>query len=209
MQLKAKPLRWLALGTALILPASAVAGIKCWTDKDGVRACGNFVPPEYSQQQSVTIDNSGVTVNTQNRAKTKEELANEAAEEKRQAEEKAQKEKQAAADHVLLQTFTSEQDVIDSRDRKLSALDASIGITHAAIDSLKNKLSQLQKRAASAERNGRPISDDLKSDMDGINKQIADKQAYIASVEKEKDGIKAKYDGYIKRYRELTATKPQ
>ena len=31
----------------------AGANIKCWTNEDGVRECGNKIPPEYSQGASV------------------------------------------------------------------------------------------------------------------------------------------------------------
>ena len=38
-----------ALAVAL-LPLPASAGIKCWTNDDGVRECGNTVPPKYAQK---------------------------------------------------------------------------------------------------------------------------------------------------------------
>ena len=40
----------LAAVALLALPPMAGAGIKCWTNNDGVRECGNAVPPEYAQQ---------------------------------------------------------------------------------------------------------------------------------------------------------------
>lgn len=42
--------KFLAAACLLTLVASmqANAAIKCWTNNEGVRECGNRVPPEYS-----------------------------------------------------------------------------------------------------------------------------------------------------------------
>ena len=67
------------LGSVLVAPAEAAktnagGGIKCWHNQDGVRECGNVVPPEYAQQGSETKDKFGVTIGATGRAKTLEEL---------------------------------------------------------------------------------------------------------------------------------------
>ena len=59
---------------ALLLPFHAHA-FKCWTNNEGVRECGNVVPPEYAQQKTRTINERGITTEVKERAKTKEELA--------------------------------------------------------------------------------------------------------------------------------------
>ena len=137
----------LALGLAMVAPTTTLAAIKCWTNKDGVRECGNVVPPEYSQQETRTLNDRGITVDVKARAKTPEEIAAEkekqAAEAARAAEEKRKNEEQAAYDQMLLATFTTEQDLIASRDRKLSAIDATIEITHPSIENLHRKLEDL------------------------------------------------------------------
>ena len=64
----------LAIGPGIAAAKNEGGKIKCWHNKDGVRECGNAVPPEYAQQQSEEKDKSGLTVKTQERAKTQEEL---------------------------------------------------------------------------------------------------------------------------------------
>ena len=56
----------LLLSGALATPF-ANAGIKCWTNKDGVRECGNAVPPEYAQQGHTVKDKQGLTRKTTTR----------------------------------------------------------------------------------------------------------------------------------------------
>jgi len=203
----------LALGYALTAPATSIAAIKCWTNKDGIRECGNVVPPEYAQQETRTLNDRGVTVNIKARAKTPEEVAAEKEkqdeEAKHAADEKKKKDEQAAYDQMLLATFTTEQDLIASRDRKMSAIDATIEITHATIENLQRKLNDLKSKAAQLERSGRPISDDLKEDMASVDKQIKEKEEYVEYSKREKDDLRAKYDADLTRYRELKSVKPQ
>ena len=54
---------------------SVSAGIKCWTNKDGVRECGDRLPPEYAQKGHEQISDSGVKVKVFEAAKTPEEIA--------------------------------------------------------------------------------------------------------------------------------------
>lgn len=196
-------------GVSLALPLSAQAAFKCWTNKDGVRECGNAIPPEYAQQKSETIDERGMTVDVQKRAKTEAELEQERkqAEEEKQrqiAEEKRQKQ-QAAYDRVLLSTFLSEQDILDSRDRKVSAIDASIELTNITIDKLKADLERERKRAANLERKGKTIPKNMQESIDSLQRQINDKDSYIKSKEQEKEELKDKYAKDLERFRELKA----
>jgi hypothetical protein len=197
----------LLLCGSLLLPLSSQAAIKCWTNHEGVRECGNMVPPEYAQQETRTIDKQGITTDIQERAKTPEELEaarKKAEEEKRiKAEEEARRKKQAAYDRVLLSTFLSEQDIMRSRDRKLSSIDASIEITRITIDKLQEKLDGEKKRAASLERSGKPVPERSKKDIDNLKKQIAEKNNFIASKGVEKQQLIEKYDADLKRFREL------
>lgn len=192
---------------ALLIPLP-VHAIKCWTNKEGIRECGDAVPPEYAQQETRTLNERGFTTEIKKRAKTKEELAEEQRkreeERRREEEEKLRKVRQQAYDRVLLMTFTSEQDIIASRDRKLAAIDATIEITGVTIDKLKDKLAEKQKRAADLERNSKPVPNDLLQEMAHLKKQVAEKYAYVDSKRKEQDALRRKYEADLTRYREIT-----
>jgi len=203
----------LFLALSLALPGSALAAIKCWTNKEGVRECGNVVPPEYAQQETRTINPRGITVEVKERAKTAEELEQERAakeeEERRLAEEKKRQQDQLAYDRMLLSTFSSEQELFASRDRASSAIDATIEITGATITSLNRKLDDLKRRAAGLERAGNPIPDDLKGDMAALEKQIEDKKDYIENKKQEKEQLLLKFDNDVRRFRELKEMRPR
>ncbi len=207
-----------ALVVMLVLAAPAAAAgkaggsIKCWTNKDGVRECGNTIPPEYSQQQTETLNKEGMTVQVKERAKTPEEVEKERAVKEAEAAQKAADAKaaadRAAYDQMLLATFTTEQDLIDARKRKLSAIDATIEITNATITSLNRKLAGMKQKAAQLERGGSAAPDELKEDMASLEKQIANKQQYIETQNQEKTAVAAQYDADLARYRELKQNYP-
>lgn len=207
------PISLIVLCSAL-LPLSSQAAFKCWTNNEGVRECGNAIPPEYAQQQSSTISEQGVTLEVQKRAKTPEELEAERArqeaeqarleaEKKRQAEEQARLEEQKKKDKVLLATFTSVEDIRAARDRRLTSIDGTVDITHVTIDKLKETLANQKKRAAEQERSGKGVSEELKQDIARTEKQIADKQSYIRSKEREQEAIRQKAEEDIARFTEL------
>lgn len=198
---------------SLVLPGSAFAAIKCWTNKDGVRECGNAVPPEYAQQETRTVNPRGITVEVRERAKTPEELEQERvtkeAEEARVAEERKRRQDKAAYDRVLLSTFTTEEELLASRDRATGAVDATIEISGATVNALNRKLDEMKKRAAGLERAGNPIPAELKEDVASLERQIDDKMQYIESKKQEKAQLLQKYEADLQRYRELKGTHPQ
>ena len=126
----------LALVCALALPGGAEAGIKCWTNSEGVRECGNAVPPEYAQGEHTEQSKGGLVVKKQTRSRTQEEVAAErerqaaAAEAKAAAAAKAAK--RAKADRVLLDTFSSEDDLVLARDGQLRVPDLLGIVLHPA-----------------------------------------------------------------------------
>lgn len=56
-------------------PVLAAKKFKCWTNNEGVKECGTYVPPEYSQKKIETRGKSGRIVEVEDRAKTEAELA--------------------------------------------------------------------------------------------------------------------------------------
>jgi phage-related minor tail protein len=189
----------------------AWAGIKCWKNKDGVRECGNVIPPEYAQQEHEVKSATGVTVKTQDRAKTTEEIitareARKAAEQK-QAEIDAAAKKQAAADKVLLDTFSSEDDMILARDGQITNLESQVKLTESHIAKLTRSRDQLISRAADLERRKKKIPPKLTKDIEGLRAQITDHEKFIQNKRAEQAALHVKFDMDVQRYRELRGTR--
>ena len=199
-----------AATVVLLLAPIASAGIKCWTNKEGFRECGNAVPPEYAQQGHTELNKQGVVVNEQVRAKTAEELAAEAAEQERMAKEDAEREKvakeQAMRDRVLLDTFTTEEDLVLARDGKMQALDARIQHSQNVVDKLAESLQTLEEQAAKAELSGNAVPEKVKEDIARVKRQLSENQGFITLRQREKQEITRQFESDLARYRELKAS---
>lgn len=197
----------------LLLSAPGYAGIKCWTNHDGIRECGNEVPAEYAQGRTETINKRGMTTEVEERAMTAAELA----EAQRKAaletgaaappEDPAKIKAQAAYDRMLLASYLTEEDIAAARNRKLSAIDASIELTKVTTGKLEEKLTREEQKAAVRQQGGKALSADEQKDLDSLKKQIADKKHFIEVKLQERDATNSEYDGYLQRFRELKAPK--
>jgi hypothetical protein len=206
MEMKYRYFTIILLTISVLLPMGAAqANIKCWINKDGVRECGQAVPQEYSQQRIEVINSKGIVVRV---IPAKEELDAIRRQEKlRKAEER----KKAAArrkDLILLQTYTTERDLLLSRKHNLQAVDGIINITNSNTNTLKENLTILEKSAADYERNGEQIPDELLSDMANLKNQIKDNEEFIAKKKLAKQATEAKFDADLKRFRELKGITP-
>lgn len=179
--------------------------IKCWTNKEGVRECGNVVPPEYAQEGHEEISTQGMVVKEKGRALTEEELA----EQRRRAEEEAKQkrlaEEQAKRDMVLLQTFSTEEDIMRARDYKVSALEGSIRLAQGRIEKIKADLDKRVAQAAAEERSGKAPSESLLKDIESLRRQIKDNEEFIEEKRAEQEKLRTDYDADLERFRELKA----
>ncbi len=185
----------------------ASAEIKCWNNKDGVRECGNVIPPEYAQQEHEVKSASGLTIKKQGRAKTPEEIVTERkareAAERQQAEIDLAAKKQTAADKVLLDTFSSEDDLVLARDGQIVNLDSQVKLTESHIAKLTKSRDRLISKAADQEMRKRKVAPALKKDINNLRKQITEHEAFIQTKRDEQAALRAKFDMDISRYREL------
>lgn len=205
------------IATMLMLSLSsqgfaAAQTFKCWTNKQGVRECGNEVPPEYAQGETRTMNSRGMTVEEKARKPTKAELLEQqqkeaAAKNPAGAQATGPSKEQQAYDKVLLASYLSEQDITAARTRKITAIDAAITYNTGVIGKLEEKLKKEQAKADTKIKGGKELSDDEKKDMELLQKQLDDKKSFIAAKQKEKEDTNLEYDGYLKRFRELKAAK--
>jgi hypothetical protein len=205
MILKLKHRNSLLLGFALMsfLSPALHAEFKCWTNAEGVRECGNVVPPEFAQGGHETITEQGTVVERVDRAKTKEELAEEARLEELAREEERKRQEQEMQDRVLLNTFSNEDEILMTRDGKLLAVETEIRITRKNIENTKNRLRSLRASAANMERSGKPVSAALSRDIRETEMQLKNYQQFIENKQLERETIKQQFADDIQRFRRL------
>lgn len=197
----------LLLASAVLLPLGAQAQIKCWTNKEGIRECGNVVPPEYAQQETRTIDQRGITTEIRSRAPTPEEIEAErqrkAEEERLKAEAAERKREQDAIDRVLLATYLTEDDIIRTRDRMAGTINASIELTRINIHKMEERLAEERRNAANHERQGREVPAATLEEIDSLERLIAEREEYILTREQEREQLIERYEVDRQRFLEL------
>ena len=208
MQQKLRHTMFMMAGTLLLAGAPpADAAIKCWTNHEGVRECGNAVPPEFAQKGHETLNKRGLTTDKREAAKTLEELEAEraaAAAERERAEEDI---KRRQADRVLLDTFASEDDLVLTRDGQIAHLDSQIRLVESHIEKLRSNLDKMVDRAADMERQGKKPSEDMVKNIDSVRAQIEENEAFITDKRAEQEDIRARFAADIERFRELKGTR--
>ena len=183
--------------------AAEGARMKCWVNHEGIRECGNRVPPEYIQQGYQELDKEGIVREEMEPAKTAEELA----EARRLAALKAAKQKQEAAirtkNRVLLQTFSSVSDIERARDDRITALEAIIKLTRVRIEKIELNLNEHIKRAADSQRLGKAPAPALLDDIESLERQIGDNNRFIDQKRAEQEQIRQDHAADIERYKRL------
>ncbi len=191
-----------SLLTGFGLSTPAAAAIKCWTNNEGVRECGEAVPPEFAQQGHAVIKKSGAVEETE-RAKTAEELAVEAtktAEEKKVKDAELEKVRQ---DQILLATFSTIEDIERVRDEQITSLGATIGVTNTRNAKIQEDLNKRIEAAAVEERAGKAPSEALLKDIESLRRQTAENQQFIEAKRQEQEAIRQQYADKIQRFKEL------
>ncbi|MBM2829464.1 MAG: uncharacterized protein HW411_254 [Gammaproteobacteria bacterium] len=182
---------------------STQAAIKCWTNKDGVKECGDRIPPEYSQTGHQELNKQGLVVDETERAKTGEELE----EAKKLAAVKAEEDRiaaeQAKKDQILLDTFSSVDDLQMARDGKIAAIESSISLAQKRNEKMQQDLDKWVEKAAAEERSGKAPPEDLLKDIETLRGNIENNNAFIAEKHAEQETVKAAYTKDIERFNEL------
>lgn len=187
----------------------SAAGLYKWVDENGEVHYGDAIPPDQMSSEHRELNEQGVTVNKVNRARTKEEIAAEKAraeQEKRQREEAAaQATMRATRDRVLLDTYLTEQDMIDARDRKIAAIEGTIQITERSLKSAETTLQTFAQDAKDHEP-GTPAHDKAQTKIKEAQDQVAALQRFIGERRQEQAALRAQFEADLKRFRELKAS---
>lgn len=183
--------------------SAAQAKIKCRKNHEGVRECGNSVPPEFAQQGYEEMSSGGVTVDSKGRAKSLEELEAEREVAKAQADAAIREREQAAKDRVLLDTFSSDDDMLLARDGQITHLESQIKLTESHTDKLNNGLEELIQDAADHERRGNQPPEKLLGDIKSLRQQIHDNKVFVETKHQERGELIKKFDIDIARFHKL------
>ena len=115
--------------------------------------------------------------------------------------------RQLAADKVLLDTFSTEEDIALALAGQLSNIDAQVKVSTSQVVKLNKTLDDLIRQAADLERSAHPVPEDLAQSIAKQRRAIVNEQGFITAKQAEKETIKAKFASALVRFRELHAAK--
>ena len=188
---------------AIAFSAPAAGSSYKWSDSDGIIHYGDRVPPEHSSKERRVLNEQGITVKIYDASKTPEQIAEEQRLAKLKEEEEHQKRIQTMYDHTLLATFASEQDMVSTRDGKISAIEGIIRLSRSRVENIKSRLHSMTLEAAELERSGRPFPVELHRQIRETRKQILENERYILSKQQEQEAIRQQFEADIQRFRKL------
>lgn len=173
--------------TLLLLPMAAQAreGQKLyrWVDLEGLVHYGDSIPAEYAELEKQVLNQHGITVDTLTGKKTPEQLAAE----QRQIELARELEKRKRADHALLATYMSIEEILMHRDRRIELFQAQTRVTELYLRNLQRRLDSLMTDASNfqpysknpdAPMIDRDLTDDIANTKDTIERHEGNLQRF-------------------------------
>ena len=182
-----------------------------WEDADGNVHFGDRIPLQYQNQEHQELNAQGAIMQEHEAVvilteeEKQEALRLEHLEKQRQkiAEEEARE--QAKQDRVLLDTYTTERDLIAARDARLDAVDSQLQLSNSIIEDTARKFDLTEKQITAIKASGKVVPQNISDKLESEEKQLYTYRDVAASHQKRKQEINEQFNGYIARFRELKA----
>ena len=198
---------------AAILLAFAAANAAAQThmykckDSKGKTYYTQTPPAECLGKELDELSKEGTVVKRREAALTPEQQAAREAEQKKKKEEEERAKEEKRKNQALLNTYSSEKDIEDGRQRALKQVEQ-------AKKDIEKRIAESQNRAKklAAEKEfyvKKPIPKKLQDDIQNNEMDLKVQQDALAAKQKESGEINAKYDEDKRRYLELTGAKPK
>lgn len=196
----------------LALPAVLITSSFCvqakmykWVDENGQMHFGDKIPTEYIAKEHDELNEQGVVIKHKDAAKTPKQKAEarrlESERKKAALEEKRKKQR----DRVLLDTYTTERDLIVARDSRLDAVDSQIQLAVSIIKDSNNKIESMEKQVAQIKTSNREVPPALYNRIDNEKQQVSVQSKVMGNHKKRRDEISIQFNDYVERFKVLKA----
>jgi hypothetical protein len=187
-----RPAQLLALVGPLFFlsPALEAREMYRYVNEDGQSVIAYQVPPDQVARGYEVLNAKGVLIEVVPPSPDEEARADLSERERAEKAAEAERQRLQAWDESLLLRYSTIEDIEAARDRALRDLRIRVSILKGKQRSLKQQVENLQAEAADQERRGQAVSDshleaieDLQSEIAATERNIAERQREIASVE--------------------------
>ena len=188
----------LFLTLALLSSHANAAELYRWTDDKGKTHYTDRVPPQYMKKGYRVISEQGLTVHT---------ILSTAEEQKQiqqQAEDKdTRSEEEIAYDQRLLATYSSNDEIIANRERKIADIETLITLSNETILLLNSQFRQLTSEASDTEKQGKGIPESLQNKIISTQGRLTIHQDSINKHQQEKIKVRQHFDDDLARFKQL------
>jgi len=201
-------MRFSFLPLAIILASaafSAQANMYRWVDDEGQIHFGDKIPPKYLVKEHDELNEQGVKVKHQPAAKTPEEKAADRRLKREQKKVALVEKRKRQRDRVLLDTYTTERDLIVARDSRLDAVGSQIQLAETIISDSNKKIEAMDKQITEIRASSREVPLALYDRLENEKQQVIVQSKVMAAHKKRRDEVSKQFNGYIKRFKVLKA----
>jgi chromosome segregation ATPase len=168
-----------------------------YKNKDGVTVLDSTIPPQYVNNGYEIMSLSGKVL------KVIKPVV-QGAEGERLQREKLLRDEREREDIQLRRSYSNVADIDAAKTRNLESLRGNIGILQANLNSARSRLQTYQSQAATIERAGRQLPEDLLKNINNLVQEEKDIQVQIQQREEEYKTVEQKFEADRKRFVEIT-----
>ncbi len=196
----------------LALPAVLITSSFCvqakmykWVDENGQMHFGDKIPTEYIAKEHDELNEQGVVIKHKDAAKTPKQKAEARRLESERKKAALVEKRKRQRDRVLLDTYTTERDLIVARDSRLDAVDSQIQLAVSIIKDSNNKIESMEKQVAQIKTSNREVPPDLYNRIDNEKQQVSVQSKVMEDHKKRRDEITMQFNDYVERFKVLKA----
>ena len=193
--------------SAVILfnPFVAQAKMYKWVDDEGNMHFGDRIPAKYQVKEHQELNERGITMKHKEAAKTPEQKEEEKRLEKERKRAEIVAKKQRKRDRVLLDTYTTERDLILARDSRLEAIDSQIHLAESIIKDSNAKIVSMEEQVTQIKASNRDVPPGLFQRIDNEKQQVEVQTEVMGKHKARRDEIAVQFNSYIERFNTLKA----
>lgn len=154
-----------------------------YTNAEGIKVLNHAIPPEFAQNGYEILSENGQLIKVIQAAPSEGEVS-----------ERQYKRELIQKYSLLKRRYSTTEDIENAKTRRLRDLETSIAILQGNIASTHTRIDNLMKDAATREREGRQVSDQLLQQLKDARAELAIAENSLASRQQEHESVAMKYE---------------
>lgn len=183
------------------------ARVYCCKDARGQQVCGDVLPESCADRGYRELNRQGVTVKQVDAPMTDAQRNQRDAEAKQSAERERAMQEQRRRDTTLLNTYTSEREIVAARDRRVADIEELLARLREQQQTLLDRKKKLDDDAARFAANKKPVPVPIKERQDTNAEDLRLIGENIAAKERDLAETRRRFEEDRARFREIAGTR--